>query len=193
MVGVKRFDEVGVVDAAMRLFWAEGYAPASIDAIERTTGLKRGSLYNAFGSKEGLFLRALARYATVEEAWLRALSAEPLCAGIGAALASQRAVFRDRDTPPGCLIAGSLTEPGLDGGPGKALAKRQAETAAAVRERFEAAAQRGELGADFEPAPLAAFFLATFRMLANTDRTEGTAAALALSATAEALFRGTLA
>lgn len=50
------------LDAAMRVFWAEGYDAASVDRLCRETGMPRASLYQDFGGKEGLFLAAIAHY-----------------------------------------------------------------------------------------------------------------------------------
>jgi TetR/AcrR family transcriptional repressor of nem operon len=50
------------LDAAMRVFWAEGYDAASVDRLCRETGMPRASLYQDFGGKEGLFLAAIAYY-----------------------------------------------------------------------------------------------------------------------------------
>ena len=55
------FDENAVVAAAAAAFSAGGYEATSIDDLVRCTGLHRGSLYQAFGSKRGLFLLALHR------------------------------------------------------------------------------------------------------------------------------------
>jgi TetR/AcrR family transcriptional regulator, transcriptional repressor for nem operon len=57
----RTFDEAVVVDAAARCFTELGYAATSVDDLVTATGLHRGSLYGAFGSKRGLFLAALAR------------------------------------------------------------------------------------------------------------------------------------
>ena len=62
MTGIKQFDQDAVVERAMLLFWRVGYGATSIQDIERATKLRRGSLYNAFGDKEGLFVAALNRY-----------------------------------------------------------------------------------------------------------------------------------
>jgi len=62
MVGVKQFDPDAVVERAMMLFWRRGYGATSIQDLEKATRLRRGSLYNAFGDKEGLFVAALKRY-----------------------------------------------------------------------------------------------------------------------------------
>lgn len=58
----REFDETTVVDAAMDVFWSNGYEGSSAQALCEGTGLGRGSLYNAFGSKQELYERALRRY-----------------------------------------------------------------------------------------------------------------------------------
>ena len=51
-----------IADAAMQVFWRRGYAATSVQDLVDGTGLGRGSLYNAFGSKQGLYEAALRRY-----------------------------------------------------------------------------------------------------------------------------------
>ena len=58
----KSFDESDVVEQAMHVFWEKGYAATSISDITVATGIKRGSLYNAFDGKDDLFLRSLLKY-----------------------------------------------------------------------------------------------------------------------------------
>ncbi|MGI2000541.1 TetR/AcrR family transcriptional regulator [Shewanella frigidimarina] len=60
----KNFERADVLDKVITLFWQNGYAASSIQQITKATGLKPGSLYYEFDSKEGLFQAALARYAT---------------------------------------------------------------------------------------------------------------------------------
>lgn len=62
MARPRSFDEDTVIDAAMIAFWQTGFDDTPINALEQATGLKRISLYNAFGDKQGLFLAALDRY-----------------------------------------------------------------------------------------------------------------------------------
>ena len=52
-----------MLERASELFWRLGYDVVSVQDLESATGLGRGSLYNAFGDKEGLFIAALDRYA----------------------------------------------------------------------------------------------------------------------------------
>ena len=58
----KTFDEDEVLGKAMEVFWEKGYEPASMANLIAGTGITRGSLYNAFGGKEQLFIRSLKKY-----------------------------------------------------------------------------------------------------------------------------------
>ena len=58
----RAFDEVSVVLAARDLFWERGYAATSLAQLQEATGLSRSSLYETYGSKRGLFERALRSY-----------------------------------------------------------------------------------------------------------------------------------
>lgn len=57
----RSFDEEHVIDLAAGAFRSTGYEGTSVDDLVQVTGLHRGSLYKAFGSKRGLFLTALQR------------------------------------------------------------------------------------------------------------------------------------
>ncbi|MGW4535849.1 TetR/AcrR family transcriptional regulator [Nocardia sp. NPDC004340] len=56
------FDADTVVDRAMDAFWTHGYANTSPAQLADATGVAKGSLYNAFGSKRELFDLCMARY-----------------------------------------------------------------------------------------------------------------------------------
>ena len=58
----KEYDDTAVIDAAMDVFWASGYEASSTQELCERTGLGRGSLYHAFGSKQNLYEQALRRY-----------------------------------------------------------------------------------------------------------------------------------
>lgn len=57
----RQFDDEGVIDAAVAVFSVNGYAGTSAQHLCESTGLGRGSLYNAFGSKQALYEQALLR------------------------------------------------------------------------------------------------------------------------------------
>lgn len=58
----REFDEDNVLDAVMDVFWLQGYESTSMADLLKATGLHKGSLYQAFGDKHSLFIRALRRY-----------------------------------------------------------------------------------------------------------------------------------
>jgi len=57
----RKFDEDAVVDAAAGAFAAAGYGGTTMEELSRATGLGKQSIYNTFGGKRQLFLRALER------------------------------------------------------------------------------------------------------------------------------------
>lgn len=63
MARIARYDRQTALDKAVVLFWQKGYHNASIKQIEHALDMRPGSIYAAFGSKDGLFLEALACYA----------------------------------------------------------------------------------------------------------------------------------
>ncbi len=58
----REFEGEDVIEAAMDVFWSHGYEGSSTQALCERTGLGRGSLYNAFGNKQALYLQALRFY-----------------------------------------------------------------------------------------------------------------------------------
>jgi AcrR family transcriptional regulator len=52
MVRPRSFEPADVEEALLGVFWSRGYARTSIDELTSATGLLRGSLYAAYGSKE---------------------------------------------------------------------------------------------------------------------------------------------
>src|SRR5712692_2765828 len=63
MVGVRQFDEQEVIAIALDVFWRKGLHDATMQDLASATGVQRGSLYNAYGDKEAIFLRAFDQYA----------------------------------------------------------------------------------------------------------------------------------
>jgi TetR/AcrR family transcriptional repressor of nem operon len=55
------YDEGEVLDRSARAFLRAGYEGTSVEELVGATGLHRGSLYQAFGSKRGLFVSCLRR------------------------------------------------------------------------------------------------------------------------------------
>jgi AcrR family transcriptional regulator len=58
MAGKRRFDEQLVFNVAMELLERRGYKEATMVELAEATGVRRGALYNAYGSKEEFIVRA---------------------------------------------------------------------------------------------------------------------------------------
>ena len=105
MVRPRSFDHEAVVDAAQVLFWRKGYGSTSVQDLVEATGLERGSLYGAFGSKAGLFEAALTKYMDERRALVaKAPSGEALLRGWFAFLIDQAVA---QDPGRGCLLLNS--------------------------------------------------------------------------------------
>lgn len=66
-----QFDRDEVLDNAIQLFWQHGFSASSMQQVVKATGLQPGSIYLAFGNKEGLFHEALERYFEKAITWKR--------------------------------------------------------------------------------------------------------------------------
>jgi AcrR family transcriptional regulator len=58
----REFDVDEALDAAVKVFWRKGYEGTTYTDLVEAIGVERPALYSAFGNKEALFLKALARY-----------------------------------------------------------------------------------------------------------------------------------
>ena len=119
---VKRNREL-VVEAARRVFLAEGYAGATLEQIAEEAGFSKGVVYSQFESKADLFMTLLEQ--RIEE---RAVENERAVAGLAAA-AAVRALIRaaERDAEREVGWAGVLIEFRLVASRDKALNRRYAE------------------------------------------------------------------
>ena len=58
----KEFNPDEALEKAMQVFWHKGYEATSMEDLLAAMNLNRGSLYDTFGDKRQLFLKALRRY-----------------------------------------------------------------------------------------------------------------------------------
>ena len=109
MARSKVFDEEQALNAVMLAFWKSGYNSTSIQDLERATGLKRTSIYNAFGDKRQLFQLVLQRY--LDLLGIPAALAKPKVRdAITAALNETIKLHFTKGHPGGCLMLLSLLE-----------------------------------------------------------------------------------
>ena len=111
MARPRKFDEVAVLDAAVRCFWSRGYEATSVRDLIAATGLTGASLYNAFGDKRALYQRALDHYVDegIGERMSRCEAMEPrqaICAFFDEVL--RRSVEDEERT--GCMLVNAALD-----------------------------------------------------------------------------------
>jgi AcrR family transcriptional regulator len=109
MARTKEFDGGRALDDAVRVFWEKGYEATSIQDLVNAIGVNGASLYQSFGGKRELFLKALERFAACDRNIAQAAT------GIAPGLARIRAALRlageqaAADTR-GCMIVNAIVE-----------------------------------------------------------------------------------
>ena len=62
MARPRKFSREGVLERALPVFWKHGFADASLQELEKATGVNKSGLYSEFSGKEELFLESLRFY-----------------------------------------------------------------------------------------------------------------------------------
>ena len=179
----REFDHDDVLRIAFDQFWRKGVRGTSLSDIARDAGVQRGSLYNAFGSKEALFLAAYERYAG------EYLASVQRALGVGTLRKRLTAFFdvtirnicagsppRGCPTTRGLMELGSAEGEGLDEDARQAFADLISRITALLQEALSEGARRDEFRGDPESA---AHHIATVtRGLAVLERAFGDEAKL---------------
>ncbi|MGF1631493.1 MAG: helix-turn-helix domain-containing protein [Kiloniellaceae bacterium] len=94
---------------ALELFHARGYDAVGVAELGEAIGVKAPSLYAAFGSKKGLFERALALYVESEGSFIKSTLAEEgsVAEVIGRLLTRAAEIYGAPGALPGCLVLDS--------------------------------------------------------------------------------------
>ena len=153
MARSKQFDERQALVSAMLVFWEKGYEGTSINDLEQAMGLKRTSIYNAFGNKSAIFERVMSCYKeSVMSALFAELDAAPgIKEGIRRLLNGALDIHFDDENPGGCLVVLSLMESGQHDE--QSLASMQQtiqDLKTALQARLNKAKKSGELSKDLD-------------------------------------------
>ena len=105
----RAFQEDKALDAALAVFWRNGYQAASLAELTQAMGISKPSLYTVFGNKEQLYLAALARYREQQlNKHADALAAEPdLKQAMRVFLRSVASMLTAPELPGGCMVVNS--------------------------------------------------------------------------------------
>jgi AcrR family transcriptional regulator len=167
MARPRSFDEEEVLRAARDQFWTLGYAATSLDDLIAATGLGKGSLYGAFGSKRELFLRVLDEYCARAVDNVRNALAGPDDSAArrlrAFVLAETRAISADPKRR-GCLLAKATAELAAQD---RAVAARARATFRAIEDQIVAclagAQRHGDVDDRMDVRRLGRALLATLR------------------------------
>ena len=155
------FDADEALEKAMRVFWQNGYEGASLPDLTGAMGISRTSMYAAFGNKEELFRKALARYADGPASYGAEAVVEPTARGV--ATVFLHGAVRSATLPgypTGCLSLRASLIGGEDGQVIRGLlADWRDETSAMLRKRFQRAVDEGDLPAEIDPALLTRYVM----------------------------------
>jgi TetR/AcrR family transcriptional repressor of nem operon len=175
------FDRDRVLGQAMQTFWDRGYCATSVSQLVEATGLRPGSLYAAFDSKEGLFLAVLDHYAADSRRRLQQAleGADDPLAGIEHFLRTLVQAQYATQPPRGCLLVNTALELGRHNPKVQQRIRGHLEAIeAGLRQALEAARSAGQLGAGRSPAALARLLMTTIwglRVLGGTGADVGQA------------------
>lgn len=164
MARPRAFEREHVVEQALAVFWRQGYQATSVQDLVEATGLNRGSLYDTFGDKHGLFLEVVEYYRTrVSARRLEKLEEPgPVREKIATFFDDVIAFSVGEGRLLGCLMTNSAIELAPhDRDVRLAVAANMGAMEAAFRRAFTFARDNGELAAEKSPTDLARFLTAT--------------------------------
>lgn len=143
------FERAEVLTAAMQVFWTHGYQATSMIDLEQATGLRPGSIYNAFESKKGLFLQVIDHYRTnmVSPRIESILNIGPPMAGIEAFFKTTYEDF-EPDQLIGCMLTNTATEVGNDD---QDIQQAVTEGILQIEAAFKARLREAQQTGDFDP------------------------------------------
>lgn len=172
MARTKEFDPEIALQQAVDLFRTQGYARTSLGDLMAAMGIARQSLYDTFGDKHQLYIKALERYRDQTLAAAHAHFAEGR---------SVRTGFRNlllgisqeskAELQRGCLLlSANLEREPDDEEIAELLIDNQKSTEAIFREAIEQAQKSGDISRKKDAVALARFFVSTIQGMRAVGR-----------------------
>lgn len=142
------FDPEQALQAALQLFWAQGYEATSTTQLMNAMGISKSSLYQTFGSKQALYNLCLEQYGELTTDYMRtalsqADSPKQFILDLVAGTAAQAGA---PELPGGCFIVNTACELGAQHAfTGALLLKRRDKAYNIILDAINAMQQQGEL------------------------------------------------
>ncbi|WP_438495265.1 TetR/AcrR family transcriptional regulator [Paenibacillus sp. IHBB 3054] len=159
MARTKEFEINEVLDKAIQLFWMQGYEKTSMQDLVDFMGIHRRSIYDTFGDKHALYMKALQRYESTQNKKMRFLveKQEPVKELIRRFLESS---MRKEGEPQGCFIVNSGVELGvLDHEVASFVEESYSKMEKLLYQLVQTGQQRGELRASLKPEACSHYLL----------------------------------
>ncbi len=150
MARPREFDREAALKAAIKAFWAKGYAATSTEDLVQAMGIGRQSLYHAFGDKRRLYVEALDTYQReTTSGHLKRLN------GAISPLAGVRDLLlglidqNDRVRAMGCMGVNSVSEFGASD---PELQELRAKVGMVINKRLVERLKEGQTNGEIDPA-----------------------------------------
>ncbi|MFE3892861.1 TetR/AcrR family transcriptional regulator [Priestia sp. YIM B13446] len=106
----KEFDEKEALRRAMELFWQQGYEKTSMQDLVNYMGIHRRSIYDTFGDKHTLFIRALSHYVEVMDERIKNNIKPELTVKQAIRKLFKMVIYPNDKQPKGCLTVNTAVE-----------------------------------------------------------------------------------
>jgi TetR/AcrR family transcriptional repressor of nem operon len=178
------FDQTEMLETIQSVFWDNGYSATSLDDIMQSTGLGKGSLYGAYGSKQEMYLLAFTDYCD----WAVADLEERLRGNDADAIVRLRAYIQTAakggaNARRGCMLAKGTAEvaarfPDVDKIIERTFKAMEREIVQCVRQAQSA----GDIAADRDARTIGVTLLAVVRGMGSLAQAGTSSATLSLAA-----------
>src|SRR4029077_9266900 len=165
MARSKEFNPERALEKAMRLFWHSGYENTSLDALTREMCIARQSLYDTFGDKRALYLKAIAHYRDQTNSQMQKMLNEipSVRDGFARLLFGLAAETREQHERGCLLLNANLQRDPKDPVVRDFLRDNQARVETIFFQALARAQKQGELSPKDDPTALARFLVVTIQ------------------------------
>ena len=168
------FNQDEALEKALNVFWLHGYEGTSMAELTEALGMNKPSIYAAFGNKEELFRKALAKYLAGPVAFVATALNQPTAQKVVENFLFGAVEFLTKpNTPRGCMVVqGALTCGEASAQIQKELMNHRQSYESALKQRFDLAVTQGDLPPQSNSAALAKY-LATMHQGLSVQATSG--------------------
>jgi TetR/AcrR family transcriptional repressor of nem operon len=165
MARPKEFDPERALAKAMNLFWRRGYENTSLEMLMKEMGIAKQSLYDTFGDKRALYLKAMAHYRDQTNSQMQKMLNEipSVREGFARLLYGLAAETREQHERGCLLLSANLQRDPKDAVVRDFLRDNQARVEAIFLQALARAQKQKEVSPKDDAAALARFFVATIQ------------------------------